>query len=117
MQILQFCTYDGKIFLSEMPDKFNWRKMLPHITKLVNQFGLKQKDVSFSVVEYVSWNFSEDEHPYYKEMSLRMEDAFKSALKGEDRLGAFYLLKYTEGSGYEILRTPLKETQCKNKSS
>lgn len=112
MRILQFCTYDGKMFLSEMPGKFNWRKMLPHLTKLVNQFGLKQKDVSFSVMEYVSWDFSEDESPYYKESSLQMENAFKSALEGEDKLGAFYLLKYTEESGYEVLRTPLKNTHC-----
>ena len=117
MRILQFCTYDGKMFLSEMPDKFNWRKMLPHLTKLVNQFGLKQKDVCFTVMEYVAWNFSEDEQPYYKESSLQMENAFKSALEGEDKLRAFYLLKYTEESGYEILRTPLKDTQYKNKSS
>ena len=109
MRILQFCTYDGKMFLSEMPGKFNWRKMFPHLTKLVNQFGLKQKDVSFSVMEYVSWDVQEDELPCYKEASLQMEDAFTSALKGEDRLGAFYLLRYTEGSGYEILRAPLKK--------
>ncbi|MCK4666938.1 hypothetical protein KAU33_09325 [Candidatus Dependentiae bacterium] len=99
------------MFLSEMPGKFNWRKMLPHLTKLVNQFGLRQKDVSFSVMEYLSWDFSEDELPIVKESSLAIENAFKSALKGEDRLGAFYLLKYTEGSGYEILRAPLKRCE------
>ena len=58
-------------------------------------------------MEYHCWNFKEDELPICKESCLSMERAFKSALKGEDRLGAFYLLKYTEGSGYEILRNPL----------
>lgn len=111
MRLLQFCAGNNKIFemfICEMPSKFNWRKMLPHLTKLVNQFGLKQKDVSFTVMEYIAWDFSEDEPLFSKEQSLRMEKIFKLALKGEDKLGSFHLVKYTEGTGFEILRPATK---------
>ena len=108
MQILQILLDDGKLILSEMPDKFVWRKMFPHLTKMCNRFGLKQKNVCSSCFEYVSWNFSEDEHPYYKEASLSMEKSFKSALASEPKLLAWYLFRYDEKTGFTLLRTPLK---------
>ncbi len=110
MQILEILMVDGKVILSEMPDKYNPKKqrkaMLPHLTKLCNRLGLKQKDVIS--LEYVSWNYKEDEHPYYKERSDRERDAFKSALEGEQRLEPFYLFRYIEEVGFELLRLPIK---------
>lgn len=105
MQILQIVLDDGKLILSEMPDKFNWRKMFPHLTTLCKSLGLKQKDVV--LMEYVAWNFKEDEHPAYKESSLAMENAFRLALMGEPRLKAYYLYRYDERTGYILLRKPL----------
>jgi hypothetical protein len=107
MQILSIVLSGGTLILSEMPDKFNWRKMLPHLTKLCRSLGYRQKDVSWYATEYVAWNVKENEPPVYKESSLSMKNAFNMALKGEPRLKAFYLYRYDERTGYTLLRPPL----------
>ena len=110
MQILRIALADGKFILSDMSDTHNpkkdWKRMLPHLTKMCNCFGLKQKDVVF--MEYAAWNFKEDEHPHYKALSLEMENSFRLALGGEPRLNPYYLFKYNNETGYTLLREPLK---------
>lgn len=107
MNIIRFMMEDGKIILSEMPDKFNMRKMYAHLTKMCNSLGLKQKDVIHSCTEYVSWNLTGDEDQHNKELSLEKELSFKAALTGEKKLDSFYLYRYTQEEGFKLLRSPL----------
>ena len=105
MQILQILMDDGKLILSEMPDKYSTKIERPHLTKMCNGLGLKQKDIVS--MEYVAWNYKEDVHPYYKEASDEMRTAFKLALEGESKLVVWYLFRYSESTGYQLLRPPL----------